>query len=39
MRCFAVFYLFALNSMIFTLTTEQIGQVFRGFVTMTGGLG
>ena len=39
MRCFAVFYLFALNSMIFTLSTEQIGQVFRGFVTMTGGLG
>ena len=39
MRCFAVFYLFALNSLIFTLTPEQIGQVFRGFVTMTGGLG
>lgn len=39
MRCFAVFYLFALNSMIFTLIPEQIGQVFRGFVTMTGGLG
>lgn len=39
LRCFAVCYLFAMNSMIFTLSTEQIGQVFRGFVTMTGGLG
>lgn len=39
MRCFAVCYLFAINSMIFTLTAEQIGQVFRGFLTVTGGLG
>ena len=39
MRCFAVFYLFAINSMIFTLTPEQMGQVFRGFLTMTGGPG
>lgn len=39
MRCFAVFYLFAINSMIFTLTPEQMGQVFRGFLTLTGGLG
>lgn len=38
LRCFAVTYLFALNSMIFTLSTEQIGQVFRGFVTFTGGI-
>lgn len=39
LRCFAVTYLFAMNSMIFTLNTEQIAQVFRGFVTFTGGLG
>ena len=39
MRCFAVFYLFAINSMIFTLTPEQMGQVFRGFLTLTGGPG
>lgn len=39
MRCFAVFYLFAINSMIFTLTPEQMGQVFRGFLTMSGGPG
>ena len=39
LRCFAVIYLFAINSMIFTLTTDQIGQVFRGFLTLTGGIG
>lgn len=39
MRCFAVFYLFAINSMIFTLMPEQMGQVFRGFLTLTGGPG
>ena len=37
LRCMAVTYLFAMNSMIFTLTTDQIGQVFRGFLMLTGG--
>lgn len=39
LRCFAVTYLFAINSMIFTLTTDQIVQVFRGLLTIAGGLG
>ena len=39
LRCCAVTCLFALNSMIFTLTTQQIGAVIRGFVNFTGGLG
>lgn len=39
LRCFAVTYLFAMNSMIFTLTTGQIAEVFRGFLTFTGGAG
>lgn len=39
LRCLAVTWLFAMNSMIFTLSTEQIGQVFRGFLNFGGGLG
>lgn len=39
LRCLAVTYLFAMNSMIFTLTTDQIRQVFCGFLNFTGGLG
>ena len=38
LRCCTVIYLFAANSMIFTLSTEQIGQVFRGFLTFAGGI-
>lgn len=39
LRCCIVTYIFALVCMIYTLTNEQIGQVFRGFLTVTGGLG
>jgi len=37
LRCWSVTYLFAMNSMIFTLSTEQIGAVLRGFLTLAGG--
>ncbi len=37
LRCGIVIYLFAMNSMIFTLTTAQIKQVLFGFLSLIGG--
>ena len=38
MRCAIVIVLFALNSMIFTLTTAQISEIFSSFLQMIGGV-
>jgi len=38
LRCCTVTYLFAMNSMVFTLTTWQIRQVLGGFLSVLGGL-
>ena len=37
LRCFGVILLFALNSMIFTLSTQEIRGVFQGFFLWIGG--
>ena len=34
LRCAIVFYLFAMNSMIFTLSVPEIGRVIKGFLFM-----
>ena len=38
LRCAIVIVLFALNSMIFTLTTAQISEIFSSFLQMIGGV-
>ena len=38
LRCLGVIALFALNSMIFTLSAKQIGEVFQGYFSWIGGV-
>lgn len=39
LRCCIVIYFFSLVCMIYTLSSDQIRQVFRGFLILTGGIG
>lgn len=38
LRCFAVIYIFAVNSMVFTLSSSEIGDVFSGYFNVIGGV-